>query len=73
MSELTGRDAVDLAGVTWRTSSYTANAGNCVEVGSGAADYIAVRDTKDRGRAPARASHAAWCAFMAATKSGAFS
>lgn len=70
MSELTGRDASDLADVTWRTSSYTANAGNCVEVGSGTAHYIAVRDTKDRELAPARASHAAWCAFLAATKSG---
>ncbi|WP_103529631.1 DUF397 domain-containing protein [Streptomyces sp. SM12] len=71
MSELAGRPAADLAEVTWRTSSYTANAGNCIEVGSGTAEYITVRDTKDRELTAARASHAAWSAFLTATKSGA--
>ncbi|ASU80561.1 DUF397 domain-containing protein [Actinopolyspora erythraea] len=33
--------------LTWRTSSYSGNTGNCVEVGS-AADVVGVRDTKNR-------------------------
>jgi len=38
----------DLSGAAWRTSSYSGQNGDCVEVASGAPDGVAVRDSKDR-------------------------
>lgn len=34
-------------GIAWRTSSYSSNGGDCVEVGHRSANVL-VRDTKDR-------------------------
>lgn len=45
----------------WRTSSYTVNGGQCVEV----ADGIIVRDTFDRGGPQLSFTPAAWAAFTA--------
>ncbi|MEO3749962.1 DUF397 domain-containing protein [Streptomyces sp. B6B3] len=60
----------DLRGATWRTSSYTAGNGNCVEVAT-LSDRagVAIRDSKDRRARDARASREAWEAFMTALAS----
>ncbi|WP_059010040.1 DUF397 domain-containing protein [Streptomyces specialis] len=55
----------------WRTSSYTAGSGQCVEVASGGS-IVLVRDTKDRGRAYTRTSAEAWMAFLPVLKAGKF-
>ena len=48
----------------WRTSSYSANGGNCIEVApAGAA--VAVRDSKDPDGPKLVFSPAAWRAFAA--------
>lgn len=62
-----------LRNALWRTSSYTASNGNCVEVAEITAPrLIAVRDTKDRSLPAARVRPAAWSAFTHAAKTGAF-
>lgn len=65
MNELTDLYALDLSDAAWRTSSYTANNGNCVEVTEipGAAG-IAVRDSKNVDIPAARVSQRAWTAFL---------
>ncbi|MFJ2111827.1 DUF397 domain-containing protein [Streptomyces sp. NPDC087850] len=57
---------VDLADAAWRTSSYSANVNNCVEVAPDLTTGIAFRDTKDRTLPAARVSRAAWAAFVTA-------
>lgn len=49
--------------LTYRTSSYTHNGGNCVEV----ADYagsVRVRDTKDRAAGPLVFDQVTWAEFV---------
>jgi uncharacterized protein DUF397 len=61
--------AVDLDRLEWRTSSFSGENGNsCVEIASLPAGGVAVRDTKDRDRAPHRHSPAAWRAFLVAVR-----
>ncbi|OLT13845.1 DUF397 domain-containing protein [Pseudonocardia sp. CNS-139] len=64
----------DLAGVTWRTSSYTnGNGGACVEVADLPDGRRAVRDTKDFGTGPILLfGPEEWRAFVAGVKSGDF-
>ncbi|MEW1720133.1 DUF397 domain-containing protein [Streptomyces sp. NPDC093109] len=63
--------AVDLTGVAWRTSSYTAGDGRCVEVAPiPATTAIVFRDTKDRTLPAADTSGAAWSAFVPALPAG---
>jgi len=65
-------------GIVWRTSSYTAGDGNCVEVGwrtgsdeNGAAvARVLVRDTKDRTQPALTFSATAWQAFFATLTRG---
>ena len=53
-------------GVVWRTSSYTASTGNCVEVASATAGgTVLVRDTKDREGPVLAVPATAWRAFLA--------
>ena len=55
----------------WRTSSYSACNGNCVEVAELRRDLIGVRDTKDSGRGPVLVFEAtAWRAFLDSVKRG---
>jgi hypothetical protein len=57
--------------LAWRTSSYTDNGADCVEVAPGPRAVL-VRDTKDRGLGPVLLlDHAGWAAFCAAALAGA--
>lgn len=50
--------------VSWRVSSYSANVGNCVEIGT-ARNAVVVRDTKNREAGALRVSSSAWRTFTA--------
>lgn len=54
----------------WRTSSYSGEEGNCVEVGWGA-DEVGVRDTKDRDGGTLRFETEAWDRFVRSLNDGA--
>ncbi len=55
----------------WRTSSYTGNSGNCVEVTVQAGQAIAVRDSKHPGGPELAFSQQVWQAFTRRAKRGA--
>lgn len=58
--------------VGWRKASYSGGNGNCVQVAAGER-VVGVRDTKEHGHGPVlEFPAAAWLAFIAAAKSGAF-
>jgi hypothetical protein len=60
------------ASVTWRTSTFSGENGNsCVEVAP-TPTGVAVRDTKDRARAPHLHTAAAWRDFLTAVRHGEF-
>ncbi|OZM77398.1 DUF397 domain-containing protein [Pseudonocardia sp. MH-G8] len=62
-------------GVAWRKSSFSGgngSGGGCVEVAVLPDGGIAVRDTKDRGRAPHQHSGEAWRAFVVGVRAGEF-
>ncbi len=61
----------DLTRARWRTSSRTANAGNCVEV-AGMGGVVAVRDSKDRGGPVLLVDGASWEAFLGDIRRGDF-
>jgi hypothetical protein len=65
---------VDLSGVQWRTSTFSNSDedNNCVEVASLPEGEVAVRDTKDRSRAPHVHTAAAWAAFLSGVRAGEF-
>ncbi|MFD7894297.1 DUF397 domain-containing protein [Streptomyces sp. NPDC059743] len=52
----------------YRTSSYSGQNNNCVEVAPTADGGRAVRDTKDRARPSLHFSPAGWQTFLTATK-----
>ncbi|MBL7256355.1 DUF397 domain-containing protein [Paractinoplanes lichenicola] len=54
----------------WRTSSFCSN-GSCVEVAS-FGDSIAVRDTKNRNKAPFHYTLEAWRDFVVSVQKGEF-
>ena len=56
-----------LSRAAWRTSSYSNNGGECVEVAS-AGRVIGVRDTKDRAGVVLRVPAQTWQRFAAAVK-----
>ena len=59
--------SADLSRAAWRTSSYSNNGGNCVEIAA-AAGVIGVRDTKDRAGAVLAFSPQAWKGFAGSLK-----
>ncbi|MFE4516346.1 DUF397 domain-containing protein [Kitasatospora sp. NPDC056783] len=62
----------DLHGVTWHKSSYSTQAGNCIEVANGLPRAVPVRDSKDP-EGPALVFPAdAWSSFVAGVRSGEF-
>jgi hypothetical protein len=61
--------------LAWRKSSFSGSGGNstgCVEVAPLPDGGIAVRDTKDRSRAPHHHSARAWRAFVTGIRAGEF-
>lgn len=55
--------STDQGRAAWRTSSYSAEQGNCVEVAPTAAAW-AVRDTKDRDGGTLEITPSAWRALL---------
>lgn len=53
----------------WRTSSYSANGNNCVEVAL-VDGQVAVRDSKDRGGPVLYFTGSEWRAFLADARDG---
>lgn len=62
----------DLSGATWRKSSRSGGATNCVEVGGGLPEIVAVRDSKNPSGPKLTFPGAAWDTFTARVKSGRF-
>lgn len=59
----------DLTGARWRKSSRSGtNGGNCVEVASNLAGFVAVRDSKDANGAALVVSPPAFTAFTTSVK-----
>ncbi|MFE2499204.1 DUF397 domain-containing protein [Streptomyces scopuliridis] len=54
--------------VEWRSSSYSTNGGNCVEIGDGIANTVPVRDSKNPTGPILITSNASWTAFVAFAK-----
>ncbi|MFC4565617.1 DUF397 domain-containing protein [Nocardiopsis mangrovi] len=55
----------------WRTSSYSAGNGNCVEVADGL-ETVAVRDSQHRGAGALGFGSAEWRAFVEAVRGDGF-
>ena len=60
----------DMSRAAWRKSSYSANAGNCVEVAGSPAGTVAVRDTQDRHGSVLVFEGTHWRRFAARVKDG---
>lgn len=61
-----------LRGVEFRKSSYSAQQGDCVEVGAAADGGRWLRDSKDRSKAPHYFTAAEWGAFLLGVRNGEF-
>ncbi len=61
-----------LAHATWRTSTYSASSGDCVEVAELADGCWAVRDSKDRTGPALIFASSAWAAFTTGVRDGEF-
>lgn len=62
----------ELAHVHWRTSTYSGNVGNCVELAGLDGGHRAVRDSKDRSGPALIFTPAEWSAFTAGVRDGEF-
>jgi hypothetical protein len=62
---------MDLTSALWGKSSYSSNAGNCVEVAVNLPGVVAVRDSKDPAGPALTFTPAAWHAFTARLRRGA--
>jgi hypothetical protein len=58
--------------LTWRTSSYSSDFGNCVEVGELGDSGRAVRDSKDPAGPALTVTPAGWAAFTTGVRHGEF-
>jgi hypothetical protein len=61
---------LDLAAATWRKSSYSGGAQDCVEVSRDLPGVVAVRDTKDRSGPVLVFSSRDWRVFVGQVKNG---
>jgi hypothetical protein len=59
-----------LTRATWRKSSYSGGAGNCVEVAGNLPGAVGVRDSKDPDGQALVFATPAWLAFAGRVKSG---
>ena len=55
---------IDLSRAEWQKSSYSSQSGNCVEVARNLPGLVAVRDSKEPGRAKLVVSPEIWRAFI---------
>jgi hypothetical protein len=62
-------NTADLASATWRTSSYSAPNGNCVEIAF-LPRNVAARDSKDAAGPALVFGETTWSAFLHAVKRG---
>ncbi|MFJ7907437.1 DUF397 domain-containing protein [Kitasatospora sp. NPDC096204] len=62
----------DLHNAAWRKSSYSAQQGQCVEVGIGSSSQVPVRDSKDPEGPTLAFPVDAWWNFVVAVRSGEF-
>jgi len=62
----------DLGLLNWYKSTFSAHNGGCVEVAHLPNGGMAVRDTKDRSKAPHEYNNEEWSAFIAGAKAGEF-
>jgi hypothetical protein len=60
----------DLSGATWRKSTRSGGATNCVEVAGGLPAIVAVRDSKNPSGPKITFAFGAWDTFTARVKSG---
>lgn len=58
----------ELRQLPWRTSSYTGNTGNCVEVAALSDGARLLRDTKDRDGGALAVGPRQWAAFLGEVK-----
>jgi hypothetical protein len=61
-----------LSGARWRKSRRSSTSGNCVEVADNLPGVVGVRDSKDVPGPALTFSRAAWSAFVAGAKDGAY-
>ncbi|MDI2031481.1 DUF397 domain-containing protein [Saccharopolyspora sp. TS4A08] len=59
----------DLSNATWRKSSYSADAGQCVEVAI-TSTAVGIRDSKNPHAAHLTTAPAQWAAFLTTLKAG---
>ncbi len=55
---------IDLSRAEWHKSSYSSQSGNCVEVARNLSGLVAVRDSKEPGRAKLVVSKETWRVFI---------
>ncbi|MGE7436107.1 DUF397 domain-containing protein [Kitasatospora sp. NPDC001175] len=63
---------LDLTGAHWFKSSYSSNGGQCVEIASGFASHVPVRDSKDPDGPALVFTADAFAAFLTGVKAGEF-
>jgi hypothetical protein len=63
---------MDLTGAQWRTSSYSSNGGNCVEITVNLPGVVAVRDSKDPAGPALVFTADEWRAFLSGARAGEF-
>lgn len=67
-----GNVNVNLAQATWRKSSYSGGAQDCVEIADNLPGTVGVRDSKHTGGPALLFTPGAWRAFTAGVKKGEF-
>ena len=67
---MTAREDPRLSCAAWRTSTYSNNGGNCVEVAADADARVLVRDTKNRQGPVLEFTAEPWQRFVAQVKAG---
>lgn len=65
-------DPAELENLSWRKSSFSSGAENCVEVAEATDGGRWLRDTKDRSRPAHHFTATAWDAFIEGVKDGEF-
>ncbi|GAA2242892.1 hypothetical protein GCM10010430_25640 [Kitasatospora cystarginea] len=63
---------IDLSGASWHKSSYSGQGGQCVEIASGFASLVPVRDSKDPDGPALVFTADAFAAFLTGVKAGEF-